>query len=223
MALDVLHGDCNEFRHQYYHDLESVFYLLCYVLCQRDVPLPFDLLHEWVEDSDPNVDSERDYISKWNTVKDDESFGDILRRFNPKHNNLKGVARKLRNLIFPSDLPSPEHTNSSRDHHEIPMERLPVENRQPKEYFTVYRRILVEAYDSLRGCPETELDGESNGRANSDSSLLVGPPSEGGTIATVTDPASPVLGLKRSRQSDEFEATSRPKRLRRNTLRDRNE
>ena len=198
-----------------------MFYLLCYVLCQWDLPLLYEVLPEWAQVSDQDVESDpdADYVRKWNTVIDDEDFEGILRRFNPDHQNLENLTRRLRNLVFPRDLSLSERRSILRNHGKIPIERLPIKNRRPKEYFAEYRRILVEAYESLHDRPRQELDDKNDGRHDSESSPLVRSPSARRTLGTVTNLNSPAPRQKRSRQLDASDTVSRRKRCRRETLR----
>ncbi|KAF2010457.1 serine/threonine-protein kinase Sgk2 [Aaosphaeria arxii CBS 175.79] len=85
--------------HTYRHDLESFLYVLLWVVVvrQKDYPPVGSRLREWNQGS--LADSAR---LKTSDMAED-SFGNVLAEFEPEFESLKGLAERLRGLLFPRE------------------------------------------------------------------------------------------------------------------------
>ena len=161
MAIDVL--ACSEdFQHAYYHDLESLFYLLCYVCCTGSGPNnsfneKTSTLSEWC--APPAPPTRRVYRQaskrKKESVSDEAPFkSSILAQFDPYFAPLKKCAMELRDLIFAECMYGRWWNIHMKVQGGAPDMPLPIDLRDPASYIADYRRILKKAYDSLDGPKE---------------------------------------------------------------------
>ena len=150
MSLDRLLNDLNKpipERH-YFHDLESLFYVLIYICC-RSLGTA----------NPPSEDASRFYHEQWSGFQPGCSDGRfapfkrivftseanftpiVLPIFYPFAVRLKPCVCLLRRLVFPLRTTSSIWESTS----DPLMTQLPLERRKPKDFFAAYRGILKEA------------------------------------------------------------------------------
>jgi hypothetical protein len=157
-------------RHRYYYDLESLFYVICYIFTTSAGPLS-------VFREDLNDILEKSIVGKWSGwgheglelqdaldcmgslksshCEDEKLFETVIDEFTEyfKEDALKKCMRDLRELVFAegvnrklqwSELEKLVGEDGSFD-----VKYVHVDDRLPSKYFQAFKRILQEAYDTL--------------------------------------------------------------------------
>ena len=173
MAIELLRSVGN-FEHEYHHDLESLFYVLCYICSAcagpgkdgKKVDISEKPIAGWFgKEGDKFGDIGGRKIL---TVESDEAFQDsILSNLQPAFKQLKprvippqkGMLTMARRYLEASGYP-------------IPFELSEMKSRKPEVFFAILEEVLWKAYlelpdeppkdDSVEGGKEEESKGESN-------------------------------------------------------------
>ncbi|TFY77517.1 hypothetical protein EWM64_g6495 [Hericium alpestre] len=102
MAIDILTAK-QSVEHKAYHDLESFFYVLCWictVMAGPGLPRRFELeeseLRQWFQYIKFNTVG----LHKDNSLRDDASFNALLSEFHPYFDAIRPCARQLRDLFL---------------------------------------------------------------------------------------------------------------------------
>ncbi|THH04002.1 hypothetical protein EW145_g5837 [Phellinidium pouzarii] len=191
MALQMMVSEnYNNVPHAYYHDLESVLYVLCW-LCtaqegpnstprSRDFRFEESEIARWagIGIDDPNLDGIR--RAKTTIMKDDIEFGAvILDNFAPYFQPLRECVESMRELLVFSGLHKHVETHNRiieewRRRHvgeEVPLElliRVPLDQRIAKDVFKCLYSIIDKTLDELeeplgispRLIPTSSADGD---------------------------------------------------------------
>ena len=158
MAFELLNTDL-DVPHGYYHDLESVFYVLCYVCCTSAGPNgftreDFDLARSDLQYWFPQMGRAivfRAFV-KEKMVGDEVQFETgILGPFGQYFDiaALKEHMQELRHLLFP-----PKMTDIARRMYEergepLPLVYCPCSDLEPSYVFGAYKKNLRRMYDSV--------------------------------------------------------------------------
>ena len=158
MAIDVLMG---RGAHRYDHDLESVFYVMCYLFCTSAGPYGFlrddfdlraSVFGRWFgTDEQFMVDIA---LTKMGTVTSHWSFDLLLAsRLSPYFNTaaVKNCLHQLRLLLFKEPMNEEQfkryYSKGDVDKSDMIYD-TPREKRDPKEFFNAFKSILQDAYES---------------------------------------------------------------------------
>lgn len=113
MAIDVLNASKQKHKHAYYHDLESLFYVLCWVCTVSAGPgvdrpskeFPNSVVRHWNDQEPSEIGMAMVAASKEVNTKNDEAFGQILKDFHEYFKPIFGCISELRKCLFPVRLP----------------------------------------------------------------------------------------------------------------------
>ena len=156
MAIEIL-DTLMEVEHRYDHDLESVFYVLCYICCTFSGPNGlrrenFDLetssLGSWF--GKEKQDMKDTANAKRGTIASKVSFSHIIKCFDPYFQDeaLKKCMNDLRELLFTVPLEGADR--EMRDPNgNLAIKFIARDEREPPDFFAEYKRILRKAYTDV--------------------------------------------------------------------------
>ena len=138
MSIEVLTG-FKYVKHDWHHDLESLFYLFIYICCtcsgpnvclRKDFDIRKSPLGAWYEGERIGTDKEwlMASFAKKSSMRD-TAFEDIIDNFNEYFRPLSRCARRLYSIFFPNG--------------------LYYSNPDPNVYFPEFREALQEAHDTV--------------------------------------------------------------------------
>ena len=160
MAIELLDTSVKVI-HKYYHDLESVFYVLCYICCtsagphgarRKDFKVSKSPLQHWFPPKAGDRGMQGTSYNKFGMVKGEDEFRDnILRSLAPYFNQeaIHICLDRLRELLFPIPLKQDVRAMYIFLKGEVPLLSLPRHEREPKDFCGEFRRILRTAYDAV--------------------------------------------------------------------------
>jgi hypothetical protein len=163
--------------HRYYHDLESLFYVICYIFttsagpeCMFREDLTSIIEKLVIGHWSGFVNGRKEYMGSWKVSHcySERLFERVIDEFTEyfKEDALKKCMRDLRELIFlkaQSLRTVPYKVLDLRDEDgKIDIKCLNEERREPKEYFRAFKRILQGAYDNLEETKIMAQQQESN-------------------------------------------------------------
>ena len=166
MAIELLRSVGN-FEHEYHHDLESLFYVLCYICSAcagpgkdgKKVDISEKPIAGWFgKEGDKFGDIGGRKIL---TVESDEAFQDsILSNLQPAFNQLKPCLEGFRKLVIP---PQKGAVTVARQYFEatgfpIAFELTEMKSRDPQVFFAILEGALWRAYLEL---PDEPPEGNS--------------------------------------------------------------
>lgn len=162
MAIEVLKGFA---AHAYYHDLESLFYVLCWICTTQGGPSNtkrcFDYassqLRRWNgEDHDSNASMESVGDAKLGAVLSELAFEEaVSSKFDDYFTPIIPCVLELRELLFsaiaagPRDVKEFQKLIRADPQNEYYETRLPLRLRDPARVFKSFIRILEEGVESL--------------------------------------------------------------------------
>jgi hypothetical protein len=162
MAIELL-TELKSVKHEFYHDLESLFYVICYICCicagpnytlRDDLKVFETAIAKWFgtkEQSESDIGKE-----KYETVSIPDDFEEmILHVFHPYFEPLKPYMLRLRDIAIPPhrgivSFYRRSHNISKEDVKSLPLNLQPM-NERGDEQLSEYREILQELFDSLPG------------------------------------------------------------------------
>jgi serine/threonine protein kinase len=165
MAVDLLAS--GKTQHEFYHDLESLFYVICYISCvsagpngaTSDVELMDTPLASWLDTENkilPKIGK-----AKYKTVNNRKDFETVLSAFHPYFEPLKPYVRKLRGVAIPPDpntvLCLMDYMNWSED--DVPFRFKPMDVKAG-ELLKEYRAVLQEALEAMPDDDVKQDDGD---------------------------------------------------------------
>ncbi|KLO06778.1 hypothetical protein SCHPADRAFT_882422 [Schizopora paradoxa] len=126
MAIDVLRAPRLHLDHEYYHDLESLFYVLCWVCTVSAGPsvgrpskeYPNSVVRGWNEEEPTEKGMERVADSKEVNMKTDKTFGRIIEDFHEYFEPIFGCILGLRKCLFPIFQEDEEVANEFKSSHD---------------------------------------------------------------------------------------------------------
>ena len=161
MAIELLHAS-DSIKHEYHHDLESLFYVLCYICCicagsggvlRKDFDIFQTNVGNWCGKNNQSVaDIGR---AKCEMVCTQAAFNrDVLPVIHDYFEPLKDCLRKLRTYAVPPDDSAVEEYIMARGlsgNDELPLRLQDMYDRKAQAHlhFAEYKKILREAFDSL--------------------------------------------------------------------------
>jgi serine/threonine protein kinase len=146
--------------HKYYHDLESLFYVICYVFTTSAGPeYAFRENLDSVMDNLVVGDWCRFAHEDWGHMgslksiycESEKRFERVIDEFTEyfKEDALRKCMRDLRELVFDEGNTWGSARELRDEDAPIGVKYIDVDDREPKEYFREFKRILQEAYDNL--------------------------------------------------------------------------
>ncbi|KAH8112638.1 hypothetical protein DFH11DRAFT_1744852 [Phellopilus nigrolimitatus] len=172
MALEMMiDQEKNKIRHAYYHDLESIFYVLCWICTAQEGPsnlrrsLDFDFnssaVAEWAGygKDEPTVEDVRK--AKQAVVAKADDFNEyVLGQFAPYFEPLRDCVRDMRTLLISTGSSDPKILKTKLEFLEmcretglpIPLDILvtiPIADRNEKDVFNSLHKIIDETLATL--------------------------------------------------------------------------
>ena len=159
MAIELLTA-LGWIKHEYYHDLESLFYVMCYICCicagsggvlreNFDI-LQTDINKWYAKKNQTDADIGR---TKLETVGSTAYFNrSVLSAFHKHFEPLKSCLRKLRAYAIPPHVSAVDQYREDKglsEDDDLPLRLQSMHKRDAPEYFKEYKKILREAFDSL--------------------------------------------------------------------------
>jgi hypothetical protein len=163
MAIELLTEvtELDAVRHGFYHDLESLFYVMCYICCvcagpnytlRKDINIFHTAIGKWF--GKKNHTEKEIGEAKYQTVSPVQTFSKcVLPVFHEYFNPLKPYLARLSSLaIPPQELQRLTYWTFNNDGKEdydcLPFILQPMDKRDG-EQLTEYRAILKDAYDNM--------------------------------------------------------------------------
>jgi serine/threonine protein kinase len=160
MAVQLL-TELNKVKHELYHDLESLFYVMCYNCCinagpdytiREDLNVYETAIVKWFgtkEQSESQIG-----VEKYKTVDAPSAFKkSILAAFHPYFNPLKSFMQELRDIAIPPHSASVDLYRRMKDLEEDDVENLPLYLKpmevRGEEQLKEYRDIVQAMFNSL--------------------------------------------------------------------------
>jgi hypothetical protein len=183
MAVQLL-TELNSVKHEFYHDLESLFYVMCYICCicagpnytlRRDKNVFKTAIGKWL--GKKNQTESQIGEEKYRTVLSSKAFKkSILVVFHPYFDHLKPFMKILRDIAIP---PHDAAVSSYIDMNgleedeveKLPFHLKPMEVRGEKQ-LEEYRDILQKLFNSL---PEDDPPLDGSNQASHDPSQRISP------------------------------------------------
>ena len=154
MAIELLSAT-DTIDHKYYHDLESLFYVLCYICCVCSGPngrarANFDIdqsaLKVWFGAGAKNTET----VGKLKECIVLLKFEEVLETFDVYFAPLKNYVRMLHRIATPPLADVLEEARmSGKKPEELELKQIRMEQREPAKYFKAYKEVLLKAYHDV--------------------------------------------------------------------------